>query len=102
MPFRDASFDAVCCFAALYLIEEPYEALSEIARVLAPGGRVALLSSVARGPVPAGVTDALVRPLTGVRIFGRDDLTRALVAEGLVDVRRQMSGLAQFVSARRP
>ena len=102
MPFRDASFDAVCCFAALYLIEEPYEALAEIARVLAPGGRVALLSSVARGPVPAGVTDALVRPLTGVRIFGRDDLTRALVAEGLVDVRRHMSGLAQFVSARRP
>jgi SAM-dependent methyltransferase len=102
MPFRDASFDAVCCFAALYLIEEPYEALAEIARVLAPGGRVALLSSVARGPVPAGVTDALVRPLTGVRIFGRDDLTRALVAEGLVDVRRHVSGLAQFVSARRP
>jgi SAM-dependent methyltransferase len=102
LPFRDASFDAVCCFAALYLIEEPYEAIAEIARVLAPGGRVALLSSVARGPVPAAVTDALVRPLTGVRIFGRDDLTRALVAEGLVDVRRRMSGLAQFVSARRP
>jgi SAM-dependent methyltransferase len=102
LPFRDASFDAVCCFAALYLIEEPYEAIAEIARVLAPGGRVALLSSVARGPVPAAVTDALVRPLTGIRIFGRDDLTRALEAEGLVDVHRRVSGLAQFVSARRP
>ena len=54
LPFRDGSFDAVCCFAALYLIEEPLRAVAEIARVLAPGGRVALLSSVARGPVPAG------------------------------------------------
>ena len=75
-PFRDGSFDAVCCFAALYLIEEPLLAVAEIARVLAPGGRVALLSSVAPRAGPAGVTDALVRPLTGVRIFGRDDLTR--------------------------
>ncbi len=102
LPFRDGSFDAVCCFAALYLIEEPLRAVAEIARVLAPGGRVALLSSVARGPVPAGATDALVRRLTGVRIFGRDDLTDALREHGLVDVRRRISGLAQFVSALRP
>ena len=102
LPFRDGSFDAVCCFAALYLIEEPLRAVAEIARVLAPGGRVALLSSVARGPVPAGAADALVRPLTGVRIFGRDDLTDALREHGLVDVRRRISGLAQFVSALRP
>ena len=102
LPFRDGSFDAVCCFAALYLIEDPLVAVAEIARVVAPGGRVALLSSVARGPLPAGVSDAFVRPLTGVRIFGRDDLTRALADGGLVDVRRRVSGLAQFVSARRP
>ena len=101
LPFRDGSFDAVCCFAALYLIEDPLLAVAEIVRVLAPGGRVALLSSVARGPVPAGVTDALVRPLTGVRFFGRDDLTGALRAHGLTDVRRRVTGLAQFVSARR-
>ena len=102
LPFRDGSFDAVCCFAALYLIEDPLLAVAEIARVVAPGGRVALLSSVARGPLPAGVSDAVVRPLTGVRIFGREDLTRALADAGLVDVRRRVSGLAQFVSARRP
>jgi len=102
LPFGDASFDAVCCFAALYLIEEPFAAVDEIARVLAPGGRVALLSSVARGPLPAAWADALVRPVTGIRIFGRDELTRALRRNGLVDVRRHMRGLAQFVSGRRP
>ena len=53
-----------------------------------------------RGPVPAGAADFVVRPLTGVRIFGRDDLTEALREHGLVDVQRRISGLAQFVSAR--
>ncbi len=78
LPFGDASFDAVCCFAALYLIERPIDALDEIARVLAPGGRVALLSSCHRGPLPVTMTGAIVRRLTGVRIFARDELTRAL------------------------
>jgi SAM-dependent methyltransferase len=102
LPFRDGSFDAVCCFAALYLIEDPLRAVAEIARVVAPAGRVALLSSVARGPLPAGVTDAVVRPLTGVRMFGRDDLTDALRSHGLTAIHRRVSGLAQFVSARAP
>jgi SAM-dependent methyltransferase len=102
LPFRDGSFDAVCCFAALYLIEEPMLALAEIVRVLAPGGRVALLSSCERGSLPAGTANAIVRPLSGVRIFARDELTRALKDGGLVGVEQQVSGLAQFVSARRP
>src|ERR1017187_8867616 len=67
--FRDGSFDAICCFAALYLIQEPMRALDEIVRVLAPGGRVALLSSCNRGPLSAGVTNPVVQTLTGVRIF---------------------------------
>ena len=75
LPFSDGSFDAVCCFAALYLIEQPMRALDEIARVLAPGGRVALLSSCQRGLMRAGATSALVRAVSGVRIFGRDELT---------------------------
>ena len=56
LPFGDGSFDAVCCFAALYLIERPMRALDELVRVLAPGGRLALLSSCNRGPLPAGAT----------------------------------------------
>jgi SAM-dependent methyltransferase len=102
LPFRDGSVDAICCFAALYLIERPMRAVDEIARVLAPGGRVALLSSCNRGPLPAAITSPLVKSLTGVRVFGRDELTRALTARGLTDVRQHVSGLAQFVAARKP
>lgn len=102
LPFRDGSLDAVCCFAALYLIEEPMRALAEIVRVLAPGGRVALLSSCERGPLPAGATNAIVHRLSGVRIFGRDELTRALIDGALVEIDQRVTGLAQFVSARKP
>jgi len=102
LPFRDGSFDAVCCFAALYLIEEPMRALAEIVRVLAPGGRVALLTSCNRGLLPAGAASAIVRRLSGVRVFGRDEITRALRDGGLIGIGQQVSGLAQFVSGRKP
>jgi ubiquinone/menaquinone biosynthesis C-methylase UbiE len=102
LPFRDGSFDAICCFAALYLIEEPMRALAELVRVLAPGGRLALLTSCNRGPLPAGAASAIVRGLSGVRVFGRDEVTRALTDEGLVEVDQRVTGLAQFVSGRKP
>jgi SAM-dependent methyltransferase len=102
LPFRDGSFEAVCCFAALYLIENPILALEEAVRVLAPGGRLALLSSCNRAPVPVGPLGAAVRGLTGVRIFERDELTGVLRGHGMVDVEQQVTGLAQFVSGRRP
>jgi ubiquinone/menaquinone biosynthesis C-methylase UbiE len=102
LPFRDASFDAICCFAALYLIERPMRAVDEIARVLAPGGRVALLASCNRGPLPAAITSPFVKSLTGVRIFSREELTHALTTRGLTDVHQRVSGLAQFVVARKP
>jgi SAM-dependent methyltransferase len=102
LPFRDGSFDAVCCFAALYLIEEPMRALAEIVRVLAPGGRVALMTSCNRGLLPTGTANTVIRGLSGVRVFGRDELTRALRNDGLVEIEQQVSGLAQFVSGRKP
>ena len=102
LPFGDGSFDGVCCFAALYLIERPLEAIDEIVRVLKPGGRVALLASVNRGLLPKEVSNAVVRRLSGVRIFSRSELTGALREHGMADIDQRVSGLAQFVSARKP
>jgi SAM-dependent methyltransferase len=102
LPFSDASFDAVCCFAALYLIDDPMGAIDEIVRVLKPGGRVALLSSVNRGLMPTAVSNVIVKTLAGVRIFGHDDLTAALRRRGMERVAQRVRGLAQFVSARKP
>lgn len=37
LPFADATFDAVCCFGALYLMPEPFRVAHEMVRVLRPG-----------------------------------------------------------------
>jgi SAM-dependent methyltransferase len=101
LPFGDGAFDAVCCFAALYLIEEPLQALDEIVRVLAPGGRVALLASCNRGPLPPRVLGSVTYALAGVRTFGREELTGRLAERGLIEVEQRVAGLGQFVSARK-
>jgi SAM-dependent methyltransferase len=102
LPFRKGSFDAVCCFAALYLIEDPMRTIDECLRVLAPGGRIALMASVHRGPLPLEPTAEVVRSLSGVRIFGREELKRALRQRGVLRVRQRVDGFAQFVAGRAP
>jgi ubiquinone/menaquinone biosynthesis C-methylase UbiE len=102
LPFRDAGFDAVCCFAALYLINEPMRAIDEIVRVLAPGGRVAVLTSCNRGPLPTHVARPALHALTGIRLFGSDEITTALWGGGLTAVQQRVAGFGQFVSARKP
>jgi len=38
IPFKDASFDAVCCFKVLAHVERIDEALAELGRLVRPGG----------------------------------------------------------------
>ncbi|MDQ3932632.1 MAG: methyltransferase domain-containing protein [Actinomycetota bacterium] len=42
LPFADGTFDAVLSNAALHWVSDHYAAVHEIARVLAPGGRMAI------------------------------------------------------------
>lgn len=102
LPFADASFDAVCCFAALFLMAEPMRAIDHIARVLRPGGRVAILTSCASDQPLRRAAERAVARVGRVHVFGRTEITEALAQRGLVDVEQQASGVAQFVSARKP
>jgi len=97
LPFRDGSFDAVCCFAALNLIAEPFFALDEMARVLAPGGRIALFTSCGRGPAPMRAVDGVLGAPAGMRIFGPDELTEGLTERGFGRVNQRIAGFTQFV-----
>ena len=47
LPFPDAAFDLVTCVNSLHHIARPARALDEMARVLAPGGRIVLEDFVA-------------------------------------------------------
>jgi SAM-dependent methyltransferase len=99
LPFRDRSFDAVCCFAALHLFADPFVALDEMRRVLAPAGRIAIMTSVRRRlTVPA--LKPLIRRMSGLRVFERDEITEALAARGFFGIHQRIAGVVQFVGGR--
>jgi SAM-dependent methyltransferase len=100
MPFVDDSFDAVCCFAALHLFEDPFAGLDEMKRVLTPGGRIALMTSVQRQLGPRGPLKPLTERLSGMRVFGQREVVDALQERGFADVHQRLSGLVQFVGGR--
>lgn len=101
LPFGDATFDAVCCFAALYLIPDPNQALREMVRVLSPGGWIAISTSYGRESRLARQALRLGAKVCGVRIFDRDAIPGHFSDSGLVDISQQLRGITQFVSARR-
>ena len=101
LPFRAAVFDAVCCFGALYLFDDPAAALDSMARVLKPGGALVILTTRRpRTPVSGAAVDALGRA-TGIRMFGHGEVTEALAARGFTDLKRRRLPLMQFVGGRR-
>ncbi|WP_046318229.1 methyltransferase domain-containing protein [Mycobacterium sp. UM_Kg1] len=97
LPLRDQTVDAVTSIAVLQLIPDPVAALGEMARVLKPGGRVAVM-------VPtAGAASRLwkVLPKAGAQVFDDDEIGDTLEGQGLTGVRVKNFGTIQWVRARR-
>ena len=99
LPFIDGSFDAVCCFAALHLFADPFDALADMSRVLRPGGRIAIMTSVRRQITLRPLKPVLQRT-SGMRMFEHDEIVDALRALGFADVHQRITGLVQFVGGR--
>ncbi len=102
LPFAAGTFDAVCCFGALYLVPEPERVVDEMIRMLAPGGRIAILTSYAGRSAPTRKLAVRFGDTIGLRVFDRHTFPAQLTAAGLSDVEQQIRGLTQFVSAVRP
>jgi SAM-dependent methyltransferase len=100
LPFRDASFDAVCCFAALNLFADPDTALDHMTRVLTPGGRIAILTSCRLQSAPGRTVGDLVGARSGMRVFEPDEIVDGLKDRGYAEVRQRIAGLTQFVGGR--
>ena len=101
LPFVDASFDAVCCFAALHLFSDPFAALDEMRRALAPGGRIALMTSVRRQLTIRPLKPVIERT-SGMRLFEADQLIGALEERGFTGIHQRLAGMVQFVGGRLP
>jgi ubiquinone/menaquinone biosynthesis C-methylase UbiE len=101
LPFRDASFDAVCCFAALHLFADPLAALDEMRRVLRPGGRIAIMTSVRR-PLTIRPLKPLIERASGMRVFEPDEIIEALRQRGFTGIHQRVAGMVQFVGAHLP
>jgi ubiquinone/menaquinone biosynthesis C-methylase UbiE len=102
LPFADETFDAVCCFGALYLMPEPFRVAHEMVRVLRPGGRVAILTSYAGQSPPVRQAMNVGARVIGLQMFERDAFTDLFTSSGLVDVRQQTQRSVQFVTAGKP
>jgi SAM-dependent methyltransferase len=100
LPFRDRSFDAVCCFAALHLFADPMRALDRMTAVLTPGGRIAIFTSVRGRSAPLRTFESIAGRRSGMRMFERDEVVAALEARGYAEIRQRVTGLTQFVGGR--
>jgi ubiquinone/menaquinone biosynthesis C-methylase UbiE len=102
LPFADTTFDAVCCFGALYLVPEPFRVVREMVRVLRPGGRIAILTSYA--PAIAGIRYVLANGarMIGLTMFDRRAFVDLFAAAGLVDIEQQTQRALQFIAAAKP
>ena len=101
LPFEDHQFDAVCTANTLYFWTELQVALSEIRRVLRPGGRLVLGVNTPERLRAAGLAEARHRVLEPEALVG--ELKRA----GFADVRfRRMpdpgDGTLLFTATRPP
>jgi arsenite methyltransferase len=97
LPFRDETIDVAVSIAVLQLIPDPAAALSEIARVLKPGGRLAVMVPTLRPPVD--LWRAL--PTGGARIFSEDEVGDILESHGFSSVRVKSVGTFQWVRGKR-
>jgi arsenite methyltransferase len=97
LPLRDETVDAVVSIAALQLIPDPEAALTEMGRVLRPGGRLAVMVPTA-GPA-ARIWRKL--QMAGAHVFGEDELGDILEDQGFTSVRTTNFGPIQWVRGKR-
>lgn len=82
LPFVDESFDHVCCLGALLYFSNPQRALSEMFRVLRPGGRL-VLRTINRDNAYTRTTGRRLDP-TSKNLFGRADLIEVVQDAGFL------------------
>lgn len=98
LPLLAGSFDMVSCFGALYMISDPWSAITEMVRVLRPGGRIALLTTCGRGPSLARRGQRLANRVGGLEIFEPDAVVDHLRTLGVERIDQHVRSFSQLVT----
>lgn len=105
LPFGDGEFTAVLCTTSLHHYPRPEKAAREMARVLAPGGRV-VIGDGTSDAVTMKVSDFVLRNFEPghVRFHRVEDLRRMLEDAGLerTQARSRWRGIYGFALASKP
>jgi ubiquinone/menaquinone biosynthesis C-methylase UbiE len=106
LPFPDGSFDTVVCTFSLCAIPDERRAVSEMKRVLRPGGRLLLADHVAGSPWPVRAVQRLLEVVT-VPLGGEHFLRRPFEqvrAEGFeIELQERFKlGIVERLAARKP
>jgi SAM-dependent methyltransferase len=102
LPFLDETVDLVSCFGALYMIADPFGAMTEMVRVLRPGGRIALLTTCGRGPRLARLAQQVSHRVGGLAIFEPDAILSHLRSLGVVRMEQHVRAFSQLVIGELP
>jgi ubiquinone/menaquinone biosynthesis C-methylase UbiE len=106
LPVGDASFDTVVCALALCTIPDPATAISEMKRILVPGGRLLLLDHIRSSWPPFLAAQWLLEQIT-IRTAGEHFTRRQLPlvqAAGfqVIETERLKAGTVERVHAVKP
>jgi SAM-dependent methyltransferase len=103
LPFPAKEFDVVNCCGAIHLFPDLSRVLSEITRVLKPGGRFITFTFRKGTGKFAEYLARFCHGATGVRSFHLDELELYLREAGLQDVKcHHNEGIGLLMSAARP
>jgi ubiquinone/menaquinone biosynthesis C-methylase UbiE len=105
LPFPDEAFTALLCSSSFHHYPNPTAAVREMARVLAPGGRVAIADGTG-DTMLARIADRFLRRFdrSHIRLYRSAELEAFLAAAGFADTesRQLWDGGYAIVTGRKP
>ena len=78
---------------------EPLRVAQEMVRLLAPSGRIAILTSYESAVAPVRLATKPVADAIGVQMFDKETFMQLFTSAGLVDVQQETQRVLQYVTA---